>query len=85
MSVYVDKAEHSFGRMKMCHMLADSEVELMEMADTIGVARKWIQRSNSGILHFDICKSKRRLALAAGAIEVDRNQLVEILRKHRGG
>lgn len=42
MSVYVDAAIHPCGRMKMCHMMADTRPELVEMADRIGVARKWL-------------------------------------------
>lgn len=42
MTVYVDDVEHVFGRMKMCHMWADTLDELLAMADRIGVDRKWI-------------------------------------------
>jgi hypothetical protein len=79
MAVYVDKAQHKLGRMIMCHMLADSMDELLEMADTIGVNRKWFQpRSHP---HFDICKAYRAKAIAAGAIEVDRRQLVDVMKR----
>lgn len=43
MSVYVDDVENGFGRMKMCHLWADTLPELLEMVDRIGVQRKWIQ------------------------------------------
>jgi hypothetical protein len=65
MTVYVDSMKASFGRMTMCHMIADDEDELHAMADRIGVARKWHQ-----INHYDICMSKRKLAVAAGAVEI---------------
>lgn len=81
MPVYVDKAQHKYGRMVMCHMLADSMDELLAMADTIGVNRKWFQPNSHP--HFDICKAKRAKAIAAGAIEVDRRQLVEVMKAHR--
>jgi hypothetical protein len=81
MAVYVDKANHPLGRMIMCHMVADSMAELMAMADAIGVNRKWFQpRSHP---HFDICKANRAKAIAAGAIEVDRRQLVDAMKRHR--
>lgn len=38
--VYVDNFESSYGRMIMCHMIADTKEELLEMVDKIGVARK---------------------------------------------
>jgi hypothetical protein len=51
-----------FRRMKMSHMIADSEEELHAMADKIGVARRWYQGD-----HYDICKSKRAIAIMNGA------------------
>jgi uncharacterized protein YerC len=51
--------------MTMCHMIADTEAELHAMADRIGVARRWHQGD-----HYDICLSKRALAVAAGAREI---------------
>jgi len=38
MTVYADDVEHQFGRMKMCHMWADTLDELLAMADKIGIA-----------------------------------------------
>lgn len=70
MSVYVDNMRAPFGRMKMCHMFADSTGELVAMADAIGVARKWIQFPGTSREHFDVALSKRALAIANGAREV---------------
>lgn len=86
MTVYVDDAIHRFGRMRMCHMWADTVEELLAMADRIEVARKWIQghptlshgkHREASWVHFDIAKSKRELALKAGAIATDRYGPVE--------
>ncbi|KAA0571111.1 DUF4031 domain-containing protein [Azospirillum sp. Sh1] len=86
MTVYVDDAIHRFGRMLMCHMWADTEEELLAMADRIEVARKWIQghptlshgkHREASWVHFDIAKGKRELALQAGAIATDRYGPVE--------
>lgn len=76
MSVYVDPAVHRFGRMLMCHMMATSTAELLAMADRIGVQRKWIQHPGEWCEHFDVCKSKRSLAVSAGAVEVTSRALV---------
>lgn len=74
-AVYVDNMEAQFGRMKMCHMIADSTDELLSMADSIGVQRKWIQYPHTAKEHFDIAKSKRRLAIFHGAVNIDMRQL----------
>jgi len=83
MPVYVDNAQLAYGRMKMCHMIADSTEELIAMADRIGVARKWLQKAGTAHEHFDIALSKRALAVAAGAIEIDRMELARRLRARR--
>lgn len=75
MAVYVDDMQAPYGRMKMCHMMADTTEELLAMADKIGVARKWIQRPGTPMEHFDIAMSKRALAVAAGAQEVTQRHL----------
>ena len=54
MTVYVDDMKARFGRMVMCHMIADTEEELHVMADRIVVARRWHQGD-----HYDIALSKR--------------------------
>jgi hypothetical protein len=81
MSVYVDDAMHPYGRMMMCHMVADSRAELDEMADKVGVARKWIQEPGTYREHYDICKAKRALALKAGAVALD--SVAEILARKK--
>lgn len=81
MSVYVDDPIHPFGRMMMCHMVADTRQELFAMVDRIGVQRKWIQRCGTEKEHFDVCKSKREAAIAAGAIAVDSDEIVAVMRR----
>ncbi|WP_064577203.1 DUF4031 domain-containing protein [Cupriavidus gilardii] len=83
MAVYVDDMEAKYGRMVMCHMLADSTDELLAMVDKIGVARRWLQKPGTYREHFDICKSMRVRAVKLGAIEVDRQGLAGILRARR--
>lgn len=72
--VYVDNFYESgitFRGMKMCHMIADTQKELLEMADKIGVQRKWVQYFKTPREHFDICLTKRKLAVKFGAKEID--------------
>ncbi len=70
MSVYVDDMEAPFGRMVMCHMTADTTAELHRMADAIGVSRRWAQYPGTRREHYDICLSKRKLAIRLGAVAV---------------
>lgn len=80
--VYVDDMYKSpvgqFRRMKMSHMIADTKEELLQMADKIGVKRKWIQHENTYLEHFDICLSKRKLAVQNGAKEITWRELGEM-------
>lgn len=84
MAVYVDDMRASFGRMVMCHMAADTTEELLAMADRIGVARRWLQKAGTAYEHFDVALSKRALAVAAGAQEVSRRDLVLMMRARSG-
>lgn len=84
MTVFVDDMQASFGRMKMCHMIADTHAELIEMADRIGVARKWIQQAGNHGEHFDVCLSKRALAVQHGAVEIPLRDLAEHTARRRG-
>lgn len=83
MPVYVDDSKIRFGRMWMCHMIADTTAELVAMAERIGVAREWIQKPGTPREHFDICLSKRKLAIDAGATEISQRELALKLRARR--
>jgi hypothetical protein len=86
-TVYVDDMRASFGRMIMCHMIADSDAELHAMALRIGVARKWWQSpANTSGSHYDIALSKRSLAIEAGAIAITMRQAAAMnyRRRHTG-
>ena len=82
--IYIDDFNASFGRMKMCHMLADTQEELIEMAEKIGVNKKWIQDAGSYNEHFDNCLSKKKKAIELGAKEITLRGLAEILVKRPG-
>lgn len=84
MAVYVDNFNAPFGKMLMCHMIADSRKELYKMADKIGVQRKWIQNKDTYSEHFDICLSKKAKAIEAGAIELSPQDLVRRILAKKG-
>lgn len=86
MTVYVDDVVHPFGRMKMCHLWADTLDELLAMVDAIGVQRKWIQghptlsfgkHRHASWVHFDIALGKKASALRLGAVLTDKYGPVE--------
>lgn len=83
MAVYVDDMRAPVGRLKLCHMVADTHDELMNMAYFIGCRRKWLQ--HTPIRHFDICLAKRRKAIALGAIALTRREMGKKVRelKHK--
>ena len=83
MTVYVDDAFIPYRRMLMCHMIADSTEELLDMVDKIGVQRKWIQEEGTYKEHFDICKQKRELAIKNGAVELTWKELGTIMLQRR--
>lgn len=85
MAVYVDNARLPYGRMVMCHMVADTQGELLAMADRIGVARRWLQAQGTPREHFDVCLAKRALAVEAGAQEVTTREVAELIARKRSG
>lgn len=83
--VYVDDMAVNFGRMIMCHCIADTQTGLFEMMDKIGVQRKWVQDYNLPREHFDIALSKKKLAIQFGAKEISMRELATITanRQHK--
>jgi hypothetical protein len=80
MTVYVDDMRLRYGRMIMCHMLADTEQELHDFAKALGLARRHYQGD-----HYDVCLATKRRALKLGAIEVTRRAMVRLRRDFRAG
>ena len=83
MTVYVDDMNAEYRGMRMFHMIADTDEELHDMADRIGVARRHFQKAGTAQRHYDICLSKRKLAVAAGAIEITLRQTGAMTRRRR--
>lgn len=89
MAVYVDPLmNHGWvlrGRATpSCHMFADTLDELHAMAEKIGMKQSWFQEGSSGLKHYDLTKSLREAAVAAGALELGRNDAVAKYRELRG-
>jgi Protein of unknown function (DUF4031) len=79
-TIFVDDMRARLGRMIMCHMIADSEAELHAMAERIGIPRRSYQGD-----HYDISRSKRAMAVRAGAREVTLRQLAAMLWLNHNG
>ncbi len=79
MAVYVDDMYKTslgrLGKMKMSHMMADTTQELLDMANKIGIDKKWIQFPETDLEHFDIPVSMRKLAVKYGAIELTMREM----------
>ncbi len=70
---FVDDMRASFGRMLMCHLVADTDEELHTMAARVGVARRWFQ-DRSRYHHYDLSLGKRTLAIRYGAVQITLRQ-----------
>lgn len=79
-TVYVDNMKAKFRGMIVCHMIADTEAELHEMAAKIGVARKWYQDD-----HYDISMTKKAEARANGAVRITWDQAAAMMSNVRSG
>jgi len=62
-------------------MIADSFQELNRMAKRIGVQQRWLQASGRDREHYDVCLSKRKLAIKLGAIEITTKELIKKIKR----
>ena len=87
MTVFVDDMYRDrlgqYQGMKMSHMLADTESELIAMATRIGLRLAWHQYPGTHRSHFDIAMSKRRLAITHGAVAVEMRVLSAMRSRRR--
>lgn len=65
-----------------CHMIADTKIELIEMARQIGMKEKWVQDTDPN--HFDLTPTRRESAIKNGAISLNRKEFILKLREIRG-
>lgn len=94
MTVWVDSLiEYQPGTVKgaarvkyWCHMFSDTEAELHEMADKIGMRRVWFQPFPAHSLpHYDLSQTRRILAVSHGAKEWITPFRLEDFRRFRWG
>lgn len=98
MTVYVDSVRipANVGRYtdrRWCHLLTDdpTHAELHVFAARIGLRREWFQppkvyAGRPGRWwwgHYDVTEAKRRLAVAAGAVEIDLRQWSELVERFK--
>jgi Protein of unknown function (DUF4031) len=85
MTVYVDDMYRypmgEVGRMRMSHMIADTDDELHAMAAAIGIARRWFQARSHP--HYDIGIGKRDQAIQRGAVPVPMRLLATMVATRR--
>lgn len=85
MSVYVDMLlDYGWSLGPSCHMTADTEEELHQLALKIGMKRSWFQDGETHTMpHYDLVNSKRKLAIKFGAIEIDRAEVIKKLKEYK--
>lgn len=72
MTVYVDNARIPFKNWRASHLFADTEEELHEFAERLGLKREWFQpRGGRRSMHYDVSDAKREQAFALGAVALD--------------
>ena len=81
--IRVDHGKWPLGRMKMCHLIADSPEELREAARKLGLEH-YIQYPRTWKEHLDISQSKKAQAIRElGAQQITGRELALILRQRR--
>ncbi len=90
MSVYVDPMEHSGFKAEgvpvmTCHLFADNDGPLHELARRIGVKESWFHhpKSEMHLGYYELTGKTRTRAIELGAVEVDKAVLAAIAKRHR--
>jgi hypothetical protein len=86
MSCYVDVARHypdaGLRFSDFCHLLADTREELHEIADQLGMPRRFFQ-DHPWRWHYDLPLHLRADAVRLGAKELSTREVAEMLRRRR--
>ncbi len=89
MAVYVDdwRQKATLGPVegRWSHLLADSEEELHQFADRLGLRRAWFQRHrrHPALNHYDVTEETRERAVALGAVPLTWREAARMLRARR--
>lgn len=83
MAVYVDTMRARLGRMRMCHMTADTHEELEQLARAIGAQPGWLQHAGTPKEHYDLPLSRKARALKLGALLITQRQTVRLIQQKR--
>jgi hypothetical protein len=80
-AVYVDSPIWERWERRWCHLLADEEDELHALATAIGCKRERFQSRprRPWVDHYDIDEERRAQAVQAGAIELSRREVCELV------
>jgi hypothetical protein len=86
MGCYVDVMRHypdaGLRFTDFCHLLADTREELHELADRLGMQRRFFQ-DHPWRWHYDLPSHLRAQAVQRGVTELTTRQVAELLRKRR--
>jgi len=82
-TVYVDnlRIPATVGRTtaRWSHLVADTDDELHAFAARLGLRRSWAQYPGTPDSHYDVTDTKRRQAIALGAVPITLHQLSDML------
>lgn len=82
MAVYVDSESIPWRGRAWCHLVADTLEELHSFAKQLGLKRQWFQH-RSFYPHYDVTMLVRQRALHLGAIDADRETIIQCCKQMR--
>lgn len=68
---YIGRRPPNGAKPKWSHLMADTTEELVEFARKLGLKPEWIQYEGTVREHFDVVESKRKKAIALGAVSME--------------
>ena len=85
MAVYVDDAIWEWRGEVWCHLVADTDEELDDFAQRLGLERRWLQHkpARPWLDHYDLPDYGRERAVQLGATAVGRAEIVAVIRRKR--